>query len=182
MLRNIPEGYLRFHLTNMLDKEGFAGLYDFVYMPMNFRTKASFGYAFVNLVSPDAAQQCYDKFQGFANWGVQTQKICEVSWSDMHQGLNAHIERYRNSPVMHEALPDEYKPVMYVNGVRVAFPPPTKKLRQPRIRRLSEGDGGEEGEEGGEEDTSGASPVSVPVPKTAGTESEDTGISIATSL
>lgn len=141
MLRNIPERYVRNSLTDLLDKEGFEKLYDFVYMPMNFRTKTSFGYTFVNLVSPSAAQRCHDKFQGFSEWGVETTKVCEVSWSNMHQGLQAHIERYRNSPVMHESLPDEYKPVMFNNGVRVVFPPPTKKLRQPRIRRVSDGDG-----------------------------------------
>jgi phosphatidylglycerophosphate synthase len=53
-----------------------------------------------------------------------------------HKGLGAHIERYRNSPVMHESVPDEYKPAMYTRGVRVPFPPPTKNLRMPRIRKL----------------------------------------------
>jgi len=138
MLRNLPEGFARNMLIKMLDDAGFAGLYDFVYMPMNFRTKSSFGYAFVNMVSPSVAQYCHDHFQGFRNWGVPTDKVCEVSWSDMHQGLTAHIHRYRNSPVMHESVPDEYKPVMYSSGVRVQFPPPTKKLRVPRIRRSPE--------------------------------------------
>mmetsp|Transcript_3966 Transcript_3966/g.11911 ORF Transcript_3966/g.11911 Transcript_3966/m.11911 type:complete len:587 (-) Transcript_3966:73-1833(-) len=141
MLRNLPEGFSRSMLIRMLDEAGFVGFYDFVYMPMNFRTKSSFGYAFVNLVAPHVAQYCYDHFQGFRRWGVQTDKVCEVSWSDMHQGLMAHIHRYRNSPVMHESVPDEYKPVVYARGVRVPFPPPTKKLRVPRIRRSPEGFG-----------------------------------------
>jgi len=142
MLRNMPEGFLRDNLTDMLNRTGFRGAYNFVYMPMNFRTKNSFGYAFVNMVSPEEAQRCHDKFQGFCDWGVSTDKVCEVSWSDMHQGLVAHIERYRNSPVMHESVPDEYKPVMFSDGTRVTFPAPTKKLRQPRIRRNDAEDGG----------------------------------------
>ena len=28
-------------------------------------------------------------------------KVCRVTWSGPHQGLAAHVERYRNSPVMH---------------------------------------------------------------------------------
>lgn len=139
MLRNLPEGYTRNMLTAMLDEGGFAGMFDFVYMPMNFRTKASFGYAFVNLAAPSDAERCHDYFQGFRHWGVPTDKVCEVSWSDMHQGLAAHIERYRNSPVMHESVPDEYKPARFARGDRVLFPPPTKKLRVPRIRRSPDG-------------------------------------------
>jgi len=55
----------------------------------------------------------------------------------MHQGLPAHIDRYRNSPVMHESVEDEYKPAVFSPGTgdRAVFPPPTKKLRVPRIRR-----------------------------------------------
>merc|ERR1712151_399909 len=144
MLRNLPEGFTREMLTNMLNEEGFANVYDFIYMPMNFRTKASFGYAFVNMVTPEDAERCHEKLEGFTRWRVPTDKICEVSWSDMHQGLAAHVERYRSSPVMHESVPDEYKPVMYSCGVRVPFPPPTKKLRVPRIRRSSDADRGED--------------------------------------
>lgn len=140
MLRNLPEGFTREMLTAMLNDQGFTNVYDFIYMPMNFRTRASFGYAFVNLVCPDDAERCHEKLEGFIRWHVPTDKICEVSWSDMHQGLAAHVERYRNSPVMHESVPDEYKPVMYSCGVRVTFPPPTKKLRVPRIRRSSDSD------------------------------------------
>lgn len=40
MLRNIPWGFSRDSLTSLLDKHGFNGLYDFVYMPMNFRSEA----------------------------------------------------------------------------------------------------------------------------------------------
>ena len=30
----------------------------------------------------------------------------------------AHVERYKNSPVMHKSVPDEYKPVIFADGVR----------------------------------------------------------------
>jgi hypothetical protein len=135
MLRNLPEGFSRDMVTDMMKSEGFDTKVDFVYVPMNFRNKASFGYAFVNLVSTEAADACREKFEGFKNWPVPSKKVCEVSWSDMNQGLEAHIERYRNSPVMHVSVADEFKPAMFSNGVRASFPPPTKALRAPRIRR-----------------------------------------------
>jgi len=175
MVRNIPPGYTRNKLTDLLDSKGMSGQYDFVYMPMNFRTKASFGYAFVNLVSPEAAEECHTKFNGFKDWGLESDKICEVSWSDMHQGLDAHIERYRNSPVMHTSVPDEYKPVMFSEGKRIEFPPPSKKIRQPRIRRSSDGsleagddDDEDDQDEDGEEERGGdrmhPPPPSMPPP------------------
>eukprot|EP00927_Polykrikos_kofoidii_P014630 TRINITY_DN1643_c0_g1_i1.p1 TRINITY_DN1643_c0_g1~~TRINITY_DN1643_c0_g1_i1.p1 ORF type:complete len:790 (-),score=157.77 TRINITY_DN1643_c0_g1_i1:270-2531(-) len=135
MLRNLPEGFSRDMVTDMLTSEGFGTQVDFVYVPMNFRNKASFGYTFVNLVSPEAADACRERFEGYKLWPIPSDKVCEVSWSGMHQGLEAHIERYRNSPVMHESVPDEFKPAIFDGGVRGVFPPPTKALRPPRVRR-----------------------------------------------
>jgi len=138
MIRNLPESYTRNQLQELLDSRGFKGLYDFIYMPMNFRTKASFSYAFANFVGHEEAQRCMSEFESFASWGMDCDKVCDVSWSNMHQGLMAHIERYRNSPVMHESVLDEYKPAVFKSGTgeRLQFPPPQKKVRVPRIRRL----------------------------------------------
>lgn len=137
LLRNLPENFTRTTLQDLLNRRGFSGRYDFIYMPMNFRTKASFGYAFVNFVGHKGAQQCFDVFHGYTSWDVPSDKVCDVSWSNMHQGLPAHIDRYRNSPVMHESVEDEYKPAVFApgTGARAIFPAPTKKLRVPRIRR-----------------------------------------------
>lgn len=135
MLRNLPPEYTRDMVVDLLNKEGFERLYDFVYMPMNLRTMASFGYVFVNLTSPIVADQCRSVFQGLSRWVTRSDKVCDVLWSDEQQGLAANIERYRNSPVMHESVPEECKPIVLANGVRVPFPSPTKRLREPRIRR-----------------------------------------------
>lgn len=135
MLRNLPVEYNRDMLMGLLDAEGFAGLYDFVYLPMDFRGDICFGYGFINFVEPDVAARFWDHFQGFSRWACpSSDKVAEVSWSDPLQGLEDHIERYRNSPLMHEQVPDIYKPVLLCNGVRRPFPPPTKKLRPPRVR------------------------------------------------
>jgi len=138
MLRNLPEEYTRDMLTQMLNDEGFKALYDFIYVPMSFRSQLSFGYAFVNFTSPEAIEMCREKFTGFRAWKVPSDKVCEVSWSNMHQGLAAHIERYRNSPVMHESILDLYKPAVFRDGVRLVFPPPTKRIRAPRVRKNQE--------------------------------------------
>mmetsp|Transcript_99887 Transcript_99887/g.308154 ORF Transcript_99887/g.308154 Transcript_99887/m.308154 type:complete len:188 (+) Transcript_99887:2-565(+) len=138
MLRNLPNNYTRSMLLALLDAEGFSGQYDFVYLPMDFKTHASLGYAFVNLVSPEQAASFWKIFEGFGKWVVASQKVCSVSWSCPYQGLAAHIERYRNSPVMHEDVPDDYKPMVFQEGARSTFPSPTKKLKAPRMRLCRE--------------------------------------------
>jgi len=135
MLRNLPKKYSRSMLLETLNTEGFAGQYDFVYLPIDFGSKCGFGYAFINLVDPDWADAFWDHFQGFDRWSVPSDMVpAEVTWSSTHQGLEQHVDRYRNSPVMHESMPDECKPIILVDGCRAPFPPPTKVIRPPRIR------------------------------------------------
>jgi len=131
MLRNLPNNYTREMFLQMLDEHGMKGKYDFVYLPCDFYRDANLGYAFVNMVDSKAVDELWKIFHGFADWALPTAKVCEVSWSGPHQGFKAHIERYRNSPVMHRSVPDEYKPVMFKNGVRKPFPKPTKTVKAP---------------------------------------------------
>lgn len=135
MLRNVPYNCPRDSVVKMMDEAGLRGLYDFIYLPIDFRSRSGFGYAFINMVSFEAAEKFFSLFNGFSDWPMRSQKIAEVTWSEPSQGLHVHVERYRNSPVMHDAVPDEFKPAMYENGIRAAFPGPTKAIRVPRFRR-----------------------------------------------
>lgn len=136
MLRNLPREFSRDELLKLLDDAGFAGKYNFVYMPIDFVRQAGLGYAFINLVSTSVVQEFWAAFDGFSTWpeNVECDKVCRVNWSSPHQGYAEHVQRYRNSPLMHQDVPDECRPVLLENGVRVAFPPPTKSLRAPRLR------------------------------------------------
>lgn len=133
ILRNIPNRYSRAALIALFEEEGFSGEYDMVYMPVDFATRAAFGYAFVNCVSSVAAERFLARFQGFSGWSSNSEKVCQATWSEEQGGLRLHVERYRNSPVMHESVPDEFRPVLFRDGERVPFPEPTKRLRRPRI-------------------------------------------------
>jgi hypothetical protein len=119
-------------LLEVLDKEGYAGSYDFAYLPIDFQSNSGLGYAFINLISTEAAEDFQRHFSGFTRWNVASDKVCKVTWSDSLQGKEAHIERYRNSPVMHESVPEEKRPVLFEGLERVPFPEPTKKIRAPR--------------------------------------------------
>jgi len=146
MLRNLPNDYTRQMLLDMLDGAGFCGKYDFVYLPIDFNRGAGLGYAFVNLMTHADAMEARTKFEGFADWKMSSQKVCTVAWGEPLQGYAAHVERYRDSPLMHETVPDEYKPALFKDGRRCNFPAPTKKnVRKPRIKAGRLEDGTEDG-------------------------------------
>lgn len=116
VLRNLPESYSTASFIAHLDAEGFAGLYDFAYLPRSFETGCCFGY-------------------GFSKWSVPYAKKATTSWCEPYQGLAEHIARYRDSPMMHHSVPDDYKPMLFRDGVRINFPPPTRRIKAPRVRR-----------------------------------------------
>jgi RNA recognition motif-containing protein len=117
-----------------LDEVGLAGLYNFIYVPFDFKKLVALRYGFVNFERNEDAVKAIAALDGFAGWVVEGEQACEASWSGAQQGLDANIERYRNSPVMHSRVPDEYKPVLLEKGVRIAFPAPTQAVKPPKLR------------------------------------------------
>lgn len=132
MLRNLPNNYTRSMLIHLLDDHGFLGKYDFLYLPIDFDRKANLGYAFVNLVDQDEVETFWSTFDGFGSWSFPSSKVCQVSWSGPKQGQKAHVDRYKNSPVMHKSVPDEYKPMIFSQGVPKKFPAPTIRVQHPK--------------------------------------------------
>jgi len=132
MIRNLPSQYTREDFVSLLTDRGFAERFDFVYFPIDFETHAAMGYAFVNMVTLGDAKRLWESLDGFSAWCRPCKKICRISWSQPLQGLGVHVERYRNSPLMHELVPESYRPLLFSAGERVAFPPPTKKIKVPR--------------------------------------------------
>jgi hypothetical protein len=135
MMRNIPSQYKRAELLELLDQQGFHGHYDFAYLAIDFKTELNHGYAFINFVTTDSVKKFRAHFIGFTDWSVPSDKACEIYWSDTLQGIDAHIQRYRNSPMMHESVEDRFRPVLFKHGQRIPFPEPTKTIRMPRNRR-----------------------------------------------
>lgn len=83
-------------------------------------------YAIVNFVDHAMAAWFMHHFQEF--------EVLSVSWNEPLQGLEAQIERYRNSPVMHESVPKDFRPALFNNGQQVVFPSPTTRVKAPRVR------------------------------------------------
>jgi hypothetical protein len=137
MLRNIPNNLKRDALLELFDNLGFKGLYDFVYLPIDFSRNSNVGYCFVNLVEAAVASKFQATFQGFQGWRGSSRKVCEAVWTELNQGLACHVDRYRNSPVMHADVPDECRPILFKDGKRIEFPAPTKALKRPKMRVVS---------------------------------------------
>jgi len=135
MLRNVPGSLTRTMFLEELESQGFAGKFDFVYLPVGFEDGQNLGHAFVNFVSHQDAAQARESFEGFAAWAVAGEKPCEAVWREHCQGLAAHIKKYRNSAVMHESVPNENKPVLFKGGSQRAFPAATETIKAPKLRR-----------------------------------------------
>jgi len=134
MLKNLPKGLSRSMLLDLLEQKGFANQCNFVYLPVEFTRRSCMGYAFVNFERPSMVLDFWSAFEGLTDWPAPSSKICKVTWSSPLQGLSEHVERFRNSPLMHNTVPDECRPILLRSGVRMTFPSPTKTLRAPRPR------------------------------------------------
>merc|ERR1712072_1490750 len=120
MLRNLPSSFTRAKLIDTLDSCGFFQAANFVYLPVDFKSGAGLGYAFVNYNNSSDAVSAMQGLHGFAGWADATShKVLDVCWSDPHQGIDTLVDRYRNSQVQHHSVQDEYKPALFQNGVRV---------------------------------------------------------------
>ncbi len=132
MLRNIPNKYTQSSLLEALDFRGFQSLYDFFYLPVDFKNGCNMGYAFINFVDHSSAAVFMSTFKGY-QLPAKSSKVCEVCWARV-QGLQSNIDHYKNSPV--NDLPDpEYRPLMFAGGIQVAFPRPDHSIRRSGGRR-----------------------------------------------
>lgn len=137
IIKKVPKTFTRAMLLELLERGGLQGTYDFVYVPIDFDKFLGTGCAFVNFLETEHAERFMETYQGYTNWGVKSgnSKAAEIAWSQACQGKLAHVERYRDSPVMHPSVPDEFKPAVFENGQRGVFPDPVKVPKAPRLRR-----------------------------------------------
>lgn len=133
MLRNIPNKYTQTSLLEAIDARGFRGLYNFFYLPVDFKNGCNMGYSFTNFVNHESAVAFIDAFKGY-QLPAKSSKVCDACWARV-QGLKSNIEHYRNSPV--NELPDpEYRPLLFQNGNEIAFPRPDPGvIRRSAARR-----------------------------------------------
>jgi hypothetical protein len=135
IVRQVPREITRQRAVQALEEQGLGNDIDFLYCPLDYISKKGFGYVLLNFTSPRTAVHFRERFQGQpASWLVAGHASpLDIVWAigESRQGLQANIDRYRNSPVMHSIVPDEFKPIVLSRGRRVAFGRPTEKLEAP---------------------------------------------------
>ena len=130
MLRNIPNKLSQVDIAECINARGYRGLYDFLYAPLDFKSKMNLGYCFVNFQTATIAQRFMTAIDGKRlvetsqlpltnSWST---KLCGVSLARI-QGLQANIRHYRNNPV--NELPLEFRPCLFdPSGDQITFPEP----------------------------------------------------------
>lgn len=132
MLRNIPNKYTQSTLLQAINSVGFDKVYNFFYLPVDYKNHCNMGYAFINFVNHGAACSFMKAFKGY-QLPAKSSKVCDTCWARV-QGLKSNVEHYRNSPV--NDLPDpEYRPLLFQDGVEVTFPRPDSAVKRTAMRR-----------------------------------------------
>ncbi|KAH8923852.1 hypothetical protein BT69DRAFT_1308275 [Atractiella rhizophila] len=121
MIKNVPNRMTDIDLMSFVD-EVVPRKYDFLYLRVDFRSKANVGYGFINFIDIDSLLRfCRAKLG--VKWGVfSSDKICLASYASI-QGKEALIAKFRNSQVMDERV--EFRPkVFHSSGPMVGLPEP----------------------------------------------------------
>ena len=123
MFRNIPNVLSRQDFLGVLGAHGFTSLcYDFVYLPMDFRRRAGYGYIFVNFKANAVARLAGKTLNGFGSWASEdgmpmtSWKKLTWSWGD-RQGKNVNVAHYSKSPVMGPNRCLDEQPVVFIDGM-----------------------------------------------------------------
>lgn len=133
LLGNLPPELTQLDLLSVMDRLGFSGFYDFVFLPMDLKTGKNQGPAIVNITRHAFAVTLATHMHEFSDWGVGDNKSqCSVKWSLPMQGLIEHVEAYRNHQAMHDSVPNACRPMLFVNGWQAVFPEPNAPLRSIR--------------------------------------------------
>jgi hypothetical protein len=90
MMKNIPSRYTVEEVVSEMIRKNFQDQFDFLYLPMDFRTKRNKGYAFINFVSHHEAKAFHSAFHGVQLLKYGTQKIVEIGCAAT-QGLEANL-------------------------------------------------------------------------------------------
>lgn len=114
IVRDLPVDMTRRGFQEFVNSEGFEGQYDFVYLPINFKTGRTFRYGLLNLTSSQTAHEVFQRLTTRSD-GIYAE------WSRNMQGLESLLTRYRSSPLMESSHGEDSRPLLLENGQPVPF-------------------------------------------------------------
>jgi len=93
MMRHIPCKYTQGKFMNELNNAGFEGSYDFLYLPLDHRNPGNRGFAFINFLSPQLAEEFYSYYHGQKLRHFEATSPIAVMPADV-QGFEESAERF----------------------------------------------------------------------------------------
>ncbi|KAI5849420.1 RNA recognition motif 2-domain-containing protein [Morchella snyderi] len=133
MLRNIPNKVDQQTLKDYVDTTS-KGLYNFLYLRIDFRNICNVGYAFINFIDPlDIID--FVKEKSGTRWNkFNSEKVLDVTYANI-QGIDQLVEKFRNSSVMDQD--PSYRPKLFhssgpLTGTEKEFPPANNILKKCR--------------------------------------------------
>lgn len=107
MIRNIACRYTQKDVMQVLDDEGLAGTYDFIFVPVCPSRRSNRGYAFANFRTPGHAELCKKTLTGRTFGSSGTDKLCAVTMATIqgrenivHHARRAGSRRDDSSPIL----------------------------------------------------------------------------------
>jgi hypothetical protein len=93
LVRNLPKGLKQVDFVKELDESGFVDTYDFCYLPCDFATGQSRGYAFVNFLNTQDALRLKRSWQG-------SRRFCHQPTDLSLEMKDAHVQGFEANYVM----------------------------------------------------------------------------------
>jgi hypothetical protein len=101
MMRNVPKKLTQHALLEEINSKGFAGTYDFVYLPMDQDSKVNRGYAFINFMDPAYAAAFKACYEGRQLNQYSSRKLIAILPAVL-QGLEANRAHFSTARVSRE--------------------------------------------------------------------------------
>ena len=108
------------------DFENFLSLWTSNIVPVTVLPSPTF-------LNSDRAEQFRRCFPQNARTCIPGCPRCHMRLNAPVQGLEDNFKRYMNSPVMVDAVPAQYTPLLFYGRLPMAFPAPTKSIRFARL-------------------------------------------------
>jgi hypothetical protein len=112
MIRNIPNKYTQWMLLAEINMHH-EGLYDFYYLPIDFKNRCNVGYAFINFMDPKHIIPFFHDFDSQKWKNFNSEKVCTLSYARI-QGKASMVARFQNSSLLEKE--GEYRPLLFFSS------------------------------------------------------------------